>query len=127
MKQLSQKTWISAKTKRILTLLVVLSLITCLFAVTAYATTTNNDVAGGVQSAFNTYMKPQIKKAVNGVGFPVIDAIVAIIFIFKTIFAIVNYRRNTGAEFEWHAPALLFCALVIAATGPLWVWGLIGW
>lgn len=126
MKQLFQIR-MSAKTKRFLTLLVALTLLCSLFAITAYATTTNNDVAGGVQSAFDTYMKPQIKKGVNGVVFPIIDAIVAIIFILKLIFSIVNYRKSTGSEFEWHAPALLFCALVIAATGPLWVWGLIKW
>ena len=126
MKQLTQMR-ISAKTKRFLTLLVALTLLCSLFAITAYATTTNNDVAGGVTSAFDTYMKPQYKKIVNNVVFPIIDAIVAVFFIVKTIFAIVNYRKSTGAEFEWHAPALLFCALVIAATGPLWVWGLIKW
>jgi len=118
---------IPAKTKRFLTLLVALTLLCSLFAITAYATTTNNDVAGGVTNAFDTYMKPQYKKIVNNVVFPIIDGIVAIIFVFKLIFAIVNYRKNTGAEFEWHSPALLFCALVIAATGPLWVWGLIKW
>lgn len=116
----------SLKMKRVITLILLLSLIVSLTAITVYATT-NTDVAGTAKSAFDTYMKPQIMDAVNGVVFPVIDVILGIFFIVRLVMAGVTYRNNPGGTFAWHVPAILFCGLVISITAPLWAWKMIGW
>jgi hypothetical protein len=118
---------ISTKTKRVLISLSMLAILFSLSSVTAYATAANSDVAGTMQTAFGTYMKPQIIKAVNGIIMPIIDAVIAIFFIIKIVMAGVNYRSNSGGNFEWHVPAILFAGLVISLTAPLWIWGIIGW
>jgi hypothetical protein len=127
MKLSSHKFWNSAKLKRILALLAELTILCSLLAVTAYATTTNNDVAGTVQTAFGTYVKPQIMKAVNGVVMPIIDAILSVLFVVFIVMAGVNYKKHSGGDFEWHVPAALFAGLIVSLTAPLWMWSMIGW
>ena len=125
MKQLSDHSWLSAKVTKVLTLLAIITILSSLFTVTAFATST--DVAGTVTTAFGTYMKPQIMKAVNGIVMPIIDAVLAIFFIVKIVMAGVNYKHNAGGDFEWHIPAILFAGLVISLSAPLWMWKIIGW
>ena len=125
MKQLSNHSQISAKVIKVLTLVAIITILCSLFTVTTFATST--DVAGTVQSAFATYVKPQIMKAVNGVVMPIIDAILSVIFIVFIVMAGVNYKKHSGGDFEWHVPAILFAGLVVALTAPLWMWKMIGW
>jgi hypothetical protein len=127
MNQLTNKFQISTKTKRIIILTAMLTVVCSIFTVTAFAATTNTDVGGNLQSAFQTYLQPQIIKIVNGVVLPIIDVVLAVYFLVKIVMAGVNYKKNPGGEFEWHVPAILFAGLVIALTASLWMWGIIGW
>jgi len=108
-------------------MVVVIALFCSMFAVTVYATTTKNDVAGTLQDTFDNYIKPQIIKFVEGVMLPVIDVILVVSFVFNIVMAGVNYKKNPGGEFEWRIPALLFLGLVISISATLWMWGIIGW
>lgn len=102
--------------------------IVCLFAIllcpTAYAA--GADVAGSATSAFDTYMKPQIKAIANGVIIPCIDGILAVVIIVKAIMLWQSYKKN-GGEYEWHSLAVLGGCLVVALSAPLWMWTMIGW
>ncbi len=67
----------------------------CLFAIllcpTAYAA--GADVAGSATTAFDTYMKPQIKAIANGVIIPCIDGILVITIIVKAIMLWQSYKK----------------------------------
>lgn len=117
MKQLSHKSWMA--------LLLSVILFT-LLSFTVFAAETNTDVAGTVTTAFGTYMQPQIKDITNNVILPIIDGIVLIALIAKSVMAWSNYRKN-GGQYEWHTLAVLAGCLVIGITSPLWMWSLIGW
>ncbi len=115
-----------AKVKKFLVLLIALSLLFSLMAVTVYATATNNDVAGTMQNAFDTYVQPQIVKAVNHVVLPIIDGVLIISLVVTLVLAGINYKHNPGGHFEWHIPAILFAGLVVCITAPLWMWTILG-
>jgi hypothetical protein len=108
-------------------MLAALTILLSIFALTALATTTKNDVAGAAQDSFETYLKPQIIKAVNEILLPIVDGILAILFIIKIATAGMNYRNGLGEGFGWHVPAILFIGLVVSLTAPLWLWVIIGW
>ena len=106
--------------KRFIPVLIVLLLFTSLFAVTAYA---DGDVAGAIQSTWND-AKTQIKSVVNGVVFPALDLILAVLFFVKLGGAWFDYRKH--GQFEMAAPAILFACLVLMLTAPLYIWGILG-
>jgi hypothetical protein len=108
-------------TKKILPALIVILLFMSLFAITAYAA--DGDVAGAIQSTWDD-AKTQIKSVVNGVVFPAIDLILAVFFFVKLGGAWFDYRKH--GQFELAAPAILFAALVLMLTAPLYLWGIIG-
>mgnify|MGYP000904643676 CR=1 FL=1 len=110
------------KLKRILTILCVVLLLTCLLGSTAYAAG-NGDVAGAIQSTWND-ASSQIKTVVNKVVFPAIDLILAVFFFAKLGTAYFDYRKH--GQFEWAAPAILFACLVFMLTAPLYIWGILG-
>lgn len=110
--------------KKFFKLLFLLTLLTVVLALPAFAA--NTDVSGGVTSAFNEYMKPQIKDIANKFIIPIACGIDLIALIVKSIMAYSNYKRN-GGQYEWHALAVMGGCLVIGVTAPLWMWGLIGW
>lgn len=93
-----------------------------LFAMTAYASGTG-DVAAAVEQTWNT-ASVQIKTVVNKVVFPAIDLVLAVFFFVKLGTAYFDYRKQ--GQFEWAAPAILFCCLVCTLTAPLYIWGIIG-
>ena len=90
------------------------------FSLTASAA---GDVAGAVQSTWNT-AQGQIKTVVNSVVFPVIDVILAVLFFVKIGTAYFDYRKH--GQFEFAAPAILFACLVFTLTAPLYIWGVVG-
>lgn len=106
--------------KRILAVLAV-TVILCMTALGVFAA--GGDVAGAVQSTWDT-AKAQIKTIVNNVVFPVIDLILAVLFFVKLAMTYMDYRKH--GQFEWTAPAILFATLVFALTAPLYIWGIIG-
>jgi hypothetical protein len=106
--------------KRFLPVFAVLLLFTAVFTVTAYAA---GDVAGAIQSTWDS-AKTQIKTVVNGVVFPAIDLILAVLFFVKLGGAWFDYRKH--GQFEMAAPAILFFCLVLMLTAPLYVWGILG-
>lgn len=110
--------------KRVAKWFCIVCLFTMLLCPTAYAAGT--DVAGSTTTAFNTYMKPQIKEFTNGIILPLADVIVLIILIVKSILAYSSYRTN-GGRFEWHLLAILLGCLIFGLSAPFWVWGIIGW
>jgi ABC-type dipeptide/oligopeptide/nickel transport system permease component len=107
--------------KRFLPVLIILLLFTAVFTVTVSAAT--GDVAGAIQSTWDD-AKTQIKTVVNGVVFPAIDLILAVLFFVKLGGAWFDYRKH--GQFEMAAPAILFAALVLMLTAPLYLWGIIG-
>ncbi len=110
------------KSKKLVSMVVVVLAITCLMATTALAAGTG-DVAGAVQNTWNT-ASGQIKTVVNTVVFPAIDLILAVFFFAKLGMAYFDYRKS--GQFEWTAPAILFACLVFTLTAPTYIWGIIG-
>jgi len=107
--------------KRLIPVLILLLLFTALFSVTAYAA--SGDVAGAIQSTWDD-AKTQIKSVVNGVVFPALDLILAVLFFVKLGGAWFDYRKH--GQFEMAAPAILFACLVLMLTAPLYIWGILG-
>ena len=110
------------KNKKILLLAVLTLLLCCAFSTTALAAGTG-DVAGAVESTWQT-ASGQIKTVVNNVVFPAIDLILAVFFFGKVGTCYFDYRKS--GQFEWTAPAILFACLVFTLTAPLYIWGIIG-
>jgi hypothetical protein len=110
------------KMKRILSILCVVLVLTCLFGTTAYAAG-SGDVAGAVEGTWKTASQ-QIKTVVNSVVFPAIDLILAVFFFAKLGTAYFDYRKH--GQFEWAAPAILFACLVFTLTAPLYIWSVVG-
>ena len=104
--------------------LCIVSLFAILLCPTAYAA--GADVAGSATSAFDTYMKTQIKGIANGVIIPCIDGILLVVIIVKAIMLWQSYKKN-GGEYDWHSLAVLGGCLVVALSAPLWMWTVIGW
>ena len=108
------------KVVRILLCVAMVTLILSTFSMTAFAA---GDVAGAIESTWNT-AKEQVKTVVNNVVFPVVDMILAILFFVKVGTAYFDYRKH--GQFEFTAPAILFGTLVFALTAPLYIWDIIG-
>ena len=106
--------------KRFLPVFIVLLIFASFSAVTAYA---DGNVAQAVQSTWDA-AKTQIKSVVDGVVFPAIDLVLAVLFFVKLGGAWFDYRKH--GQFEMAAPAILFGALVLMLTAPLYLWGIIG-
>jgi hypothetical protein len=111
------------KYKKTLLLIVVIAALVSIFAIPAYATA---NVSDAVNSAFNTYIKPQIKSVVNIAVFGSVDVVLLVFFIIKLATAVVDYRQH-GGQIEWKVPAGLFAGLVLSISAPFWMWGIIGW
>ena len=110
------------KTRRILSILCVVLLLSCIFGTTAYAAG-SGDVAGAIEGRWND-ASSQIKTVVNKVVFPAIDLILAVFFFAKLGTAYFDYRKH--GQFEWAAPAILFACLVFTLTAPLYIWTILG-
>ena len=110
----------SRKTKTIFMIFICITLVS-LLSITALAA--SGDVAGAVESTWNT-AKVQIKQIVNNVVFPVIDLVLAVLFFAKVATAYMDYRKH--GQFEFTAPAILFATLVFSLTAPMYIWSIIG-
>ena len=104
------------KLVRILLCVAMLTIILSAFSMTAFAA---GDVAGAIESTWNT-AKEQVKSVVNNVVFPVVDMILAILFFVKVGTAYFDYRKH--GQFEFTAPAILFACLIFTLTAPLYIW-----
>ena len=105
--------------KKIVRVLLCVALVTVIisaFSMTAFAA---GDVAGAIESTWNT-AKEQVKTVVNNVVFPVVDMILAILFFVKVGTAYFDYRKH--GQFEFTAPAILFACLIFTLTAPLYIW-----
>ena len=99
--------------KKIVRVLLCVALVTVIisaFSMTAFAA---GDVAGAIESTWNT-AKEQVKTVVNNVVFPVVDMILAILFFVKVGTAYFDYRKH--GQFEFTAPAILFACLIFTLT-----------
>ena len=108
--------------KKIVRVLLCVALVTVIisaFSMTAFAA---GDVAGAIESTWNT-AKEQVKTEVNNVVFPVVDMILAILFFVKVGTAYFDYRKH--GQFEFTAPAILFACLIFTLTAPLYIWTII--
>ena len=108
--------------KKIVRVLLCVALVTVIlsaFSMTAFAA---GDVAGAIESTWNT-AKEQVKTVVNNVVFPVVDMILAILFFVKVGTAYFDYRKH--GQFEFTAPAILFACLIFTLTAPLYIWTII--
>ena len=105
--------------KKIVRVLLCVALVTVIisaFSMTAFAA---GDVAGAIESTWNT-AKEQVKTVVNNVVFPVVDMILAILFFVKVGTAYFDYRKH--GQFEFTAPCILFACLIFTLTAPLYIW-----
>lgn len=107
------------KIVRILFCVAMVTIILSAFSMTAFAA---GDVAGAIESTWNT-AKEQVKTVVNNVVFPVVDMILAILFFVKVGTAYFDYRKH--GQFEFTAPAILFACLIFTLTAPLYIWTII--
>ena len=107
------------KIVRVLLCVVLVTIIISAFSMTAFAA---GDVAGAIESTWNT-AKEQVKTVVNNVVFPVVDMILAILFFVKVGTAYFDYRKH--GQFEFTAPAILFACLIFTLTAPLYIWTII--
>jgi len=110
------------KLKRITALFSVIFLLTLACPAASYASNTGN-VASAVENTWKE-ASSQIKTVVNNVVFPAIDLVLAVFFFAKLGTAYFDYRKQ--GQFEWAAPAILFCCLVFTLTAPLYIWSIIG-
>ena len=108
------------KFKRIAVVIVVLALLS-LMTVSVYAA--RGDVAGAVESTWNT-ARTQVKTVVNNVVFPVLDLVLAVFLFVKLGGAYFDYRKS--GQFEWTAPAILFACLIFVLTAPTYIWSILG-
>ncbi len=108
------------RTKKILSIALVVVLMVSLCSVTAFA---EGEVANAVENTWNS-AKGQIKTIVNNVVFPVIDVILAVLLFVKIATTYMDYRKH--GQFEWSGPAILFACLVFTLTAPLYVWDILG-
>ena len=111
------------KIKKLLVLLTTAVLLLTLCSVTAFAADGNGDVAGVIESTWSD-ASGQIKQVVNAVVFPAIDLILAVFFFGKLGTAYFDYRKH--GQFEWAAPAIVFCCLVFTLTAPTYIWTILG-
>ena len=107
------------KIVRVLLCVALVTIIISAFSMTAFAA---GDVAGAIESTWNT-AKEQVKTVVNNVVFPVVDMILAILFFVKVGTAYFDYRKH--GQFEFTAPAILFACLIFTLTAPLYIWAII--
>ncbi len=82
------------KTKKILSIALMVVLMVSLCSVTAFA---DGEVAGAVENTWNS-AKGQIKTIVNNVVFPVIDVILAVLLFVKIATTYMDYRKH--GQFE---------------------------
>ena len=108
--------------KRILILTALVLLLCCAFSTTAFAAGTG-DVAGAVESTWQT-ASGQIKTVVNNVVFPAIDLILAVFFFAKLGTSYFDFKRS--GQLEWTAPAILLGTLIFSLTCPLYIWKILG-
>jgi len=109
------------KRKKIILIILAALLVSAVLYTSAAAA--SGDVAGAVESTWNT-AKTQIKTVVNNVVFPVLDLILAVFFFVKLGSAYFDYRKH--GQFEFAAPAILFACLVFTLTCPLYIWSILG-
>ena len=100
-------------------LLVCAAIVALVFTVSAVPAFAAGDVAGAIESTWNT-AKSQIQTVVNNVVFPVVDMILAILFFVKVGTSYFEYRKH--GQFEFAAPCILFACLIFTLTAPLYIW-----
>ena len=108
------------KLTRILTMVAVLVLVVTTMAMPAFAA---GNVSGAIENTWNA-AQGQVKDIVNNVVFPVIDMILAILFLVKNATAYMDYRKH--GQFEFTAPAILFACLLFSLTAPTYIWTVLG-
>lgn len=99
--------------------LVCAAMVALVFTVSAVPAFAAGDVAGAIESTWNT-AKTQIQTVVNNVVFPVVDMILAILFFVKVGTSYFEYRKH--GQFEFAAPCILFACLIFTLTAPLYIW-----
>ena len=109
------------KCTKILVAVAIIAVLICAMSITAFAA--SGDVAGAVESTWNS-AKVQIKSVVNNVVFPVIDLVLAVCFFGKVALVYMDYRKH--GQLEWTPAAILFATLVFSLTAPLYIWDIIG-
>ena len=103
-------------------LLVCAAMMALVFTVSAVPAFAAGDVAGAIESTWNT-AKTQIQTVVNNVVFPVVDMILAILFFVKVGTSYFEYRKH--GQFEFAAPCILFACLIFTLTAPLYIWSIL--
>lgn len=103
-------------------LLVCAAMVALVFTVSAVPVFAAGDVAGAIESTWNT-AKSQIQTVVNNVVFPVVDMILAILFFVKVGTSYFEYRKH--GQFEFAAPCILFACLIFTLTAPLYIWSIL--
>lgn len=100
-------------------LLVCAAMVALVFTISAVPAFAAGDVAGAIESTWNT-AKSQIQTVVNNDVFPVVDMILAILFFVKVGTSYFEYRKH--GQFEFAAPCILFACLIFTLTAPLYIW-----
>lgn len=103
-------------------LLVCAAMVALVFTMSAVPAFAAGDVAGAIESTWNT-AKSQIQTVVNNVVFPVVDMILAILFFVKVGTSYFEYRKH--GQFEFAAPCILFACLIFTLTAPLYIWSIL--
>jgi len=106
---------------RIALAMLVMSIFTAVFSVTAFAE--GGSVSQAIEGTWST-ASGEVKSVVDNVVFPIIDVILAVFFFGKLGLAYFDYRKS--GHFEWTGPAILFGCLVFMLTAPLYIWTIVG-
>ena len=104
---------------KILKLFIGIAVVLLMLGISAVPVFASGDVSSAIESTWNS-AQTQIKNVVNNVVFPAVDMILAILFFVKLATAYMDYRKH--GQFEFTAPAILFCCLVFSLTAPLYIW-----
>ena len=81
------------------------------------------DLAGPRKQRANNELIPQIK-AITGIGLGVATVFLIALLIFKLVTLYTAYRR--GEEFHIRPIILIVVGIIVAGTGTVWMWGILG-
>jgi hypothetical protein len=107
------------KYKKIALILLALIMLTVIFPQSVSAA---GNVATAIKSTWTEAAK-QIKTVCDGVVFPAVDLVLAVLFFVKLGTSYFEFKKH--GQFEFTGAAILFFGLIFMLTAPLYIWNIL--
>lgn len=78
-----------------------------------------------LEQILNEGIKPEMKGSVNKFLFPIIQAILLIVFVIEAVNTYKDYKKN--GELDKEKLIVTGVCLALCITAPVFMWGIIGW